>query len=77
MDGTLVLWYYDMLGWDVEKLVLTYHLSLHVEAYRWDCGTEVHYKIYTLSYINVDRMYYYLLKLLIYLILYIIGQHLP
>ena len=69
MDGKLVLWYYDMLGWDVEKLVLTYHLSLHVEAYRWDCDTEVHYKIYTLSYINIDRMYYYLLKLLIDLIL--------
>ena len=65
MDGTLVLWYYDML----KKLVLKYHLSLHVEAYRWDCGTEVHYKIHTLSYINVDRMYYYLLKLLIDLIL--------
>ena len=30
MDGTLVLWYYDMLGWEVEKLVLTYHLNLHV-----------------------------------------------
>ena len=69
MDGTMVLWYYDMLGWEVEKLVLTYHLSLYVEAYRWDCGIEVHYKIYTLSYINVNRMYYYLLKLLIDLIL--------